>query len=377
MKLIRVLQFADVINRYDFIDNIIQCADTSKFEMSACVRTEDHNISAPVFSENTKYKLLAGNTRRDIPQTARRLARILREWQIDILHTHHFEQALIGALATWFYPKTKLIIGRHYSDSLYRLPQGFKSSALIKIEQTTNRKASRIIVPSQYIFEILTKKQNINPEKIDIVLYGFVTEKYNPPDAEEIDKIRTAFMMNGRFTVSNFSRLHEEKGHRYLIEAAALLKDKIPDLLILIVGEGPERKNLENQIRRLNLQDIVKLIGWRHDAMTIMAAADAVVQSTLQEAFSQVMVESLWMSKPLIITDVSGVADIIQNEENGIIVPKADQTALAEAIEKISLNKFLRDEIARNGRSFVEQNLYIGKIINLYEESYSKAVNMQ
>src|SRR5829696_2026482 len=120
--MIRVLEFADVINRSDFIDTIVQHADPAEFEMSVCVRTEDHNIARPEFSANTKYKLLPGNSRRDAVQTAWRLSKLLSEWHIDILHAHHFEQAIVGWMATRFHKRTKLVIGRHYSDSMYRQP---------------------------------------------------------------------------------------------------------------------------------------------------------------------------------------------------------------------------------------------------------------
>ena len=109
--------------------------------------------------------------------------------------------------------------------------------------------------------------------------------------------------------------------------------------------------------------------------MTIMSAVDAVVQSTLQEAFSQVMVETLWMSKPLVITDVSGAADIIRDGENGLLVPKADAAALAGAIERLVENAELRDRIAKNGHDFVAENLVIDKKIKDYERAFLDAFN--
>ena len=186
------------------------------------------------------------------------------------------------------------------------------------------------------IFDILTEKQSIASDKIDIVQYGFVPEKYSRPTSDDIEKLRREFGMEGRFAVANFGRLHEEKGHRYLIDAVAQLRESVPNLLVLCVGEGPERANIERQIRTLGVEENVRLVGWRTDAMTIMAAADAVVQSTLQEAFSQVMIEALWMSKPLVITDVSGAPDIIRNGENGLMVPKADADALAAAMSSLA-----------------------------------------
>ncbi len=107
--------------------------------------------------------------------------------------------------------------------------------------------------------------------------------------------------------------------------------------------------------------------------MAVMAAVDAVVQPTLHEAFSQVMVESLWMARPLVMTDVSGARDVIQHGENGLIVPTADSTALADAIVRLAGDAALRESIAKAGREYVVNNLTIEAIIPRYERAYLRA----
>jgi glycosyltransferase involved in cell wall biosynthesis len=375
--MIRVLQFADIINRYDFIDTIVQYADPEKFEIHVCVRSEEHNIATPVFKDTVRYQLLKGKGKKKLFATAWKLSRFLKKWNIDILHAHHFDQAIIGFLATKFYSKTKLVIGRHYSDALYRLPPGIKRKLLLKIEQKINRIASRIIVPSKYIYEILTQKQHIDSNKIDVILYGFDPKKYQVLSFDSIEAVRKEFAMENRFVVGNFSRLHEEKGHKYLIEAIRKVKDTIPELLVLIVGEGNERKNIEELVRKYELQNVVKLVGWRKDAMIIMKAVDIIVQTTLQEAFSQVMCEALWMEKPLVMTNVSGAVDIIQNEINGLIVSKANVQAIADAIDVLYQKPQLRTMLGNNGKKFIEQQLSISTVIKLYETSYSKTMGVK
>lgn len=372
--MIRVLEFADVINRYDFIDTLVEYADPKRFEMSVCVRSEEHGIAEPMRPRSGKYKLLKGTSRPSIPAAAWKLSRLLKEWEIDVVHAHHYDQAIIAWLATKLYRRTKLVIGRHYSDSLYRLSDKLKSRILIGLEQAINRHAARIIVPSRMIFEILTERQGIDPAKIDIVHYGFAPAKYAGVEASKIVGVRNEFAMDGKFVVANFSRLHEEKGHAFLVEAAAKLKDDIPNLLVICVGEGPERSSIEKQIKELGVGENVKLAGWRTDAMAIMAASDAVVQSTLQEAFSQAMIEALWMSKPLIMTDVSGARDVIRDGENGLIVQKADSSALADAIKRLVADPALGKEMAHAGRELVESDLVIEKKIKEYEQVFVKAV---
>ncbi len=371
--MIRVFQFADITNRYDFIDNIVQRADRDQFEIGVCVRSSASHIEAPVYADDTPRWVLNGTSRRQIPRAAYQLAHLLRRWRADILHTHLYDEAVIGWLATRIYPKTRLVVGRHYSDSIYRSTTGVKRKALIALEQMVNRAAARIIVPSTYIREILTRWQGIDPAKVDLVPYGFVPEKYIPPHPDEVQRLRAELGLEGRFVLGHFGRLHEEKGQRFLIRAMEDLHAEYPQLALLIAGEGPERAAIERQIRDAGLGDVVQLLGWRRDAMTLMAAVDAVVQPTLQEAFSQVMAEALWMGKPLVITKVSGATDIICDSQNGLLVDKGDAQALTEAIERLVRDDQLREKLAINGRHYVTQNLQIGDIILQYENSYKRS----
>lgn len=372
--MIRVLQFADVINRYDFIDTLVQYADPEKFEMSVCVRSEEHNIARPEFSAAIKYKMLTGNSRRDILPTAWKLAATLKEWKIDVIHAHHYYQGVIAWLATSIHPQTKFIFGRHYSDLIQNLPT-LKRSFYLKLEQKVNRAADRIIVPSTHIYDILTQQQKIDGTKIDVVAYGFAAEKYTSLTPDKIESVRRELGLDKRFVVATFGKLTEGKGVRFLAEAVIKLKDKIPNLLVLFVGEGDKHDFLENTIAVHGLENTIKILGWRADAMTIMANADVVVQPTLSEAFSQVMGEAMWLSKPLIITDVGGATDIIKNGENGMIVPKANADALAAAVETLFMNQALLEKIAKSGQIYVEKNLLIDKKIKEYENCFIKAAS--
>src|SRR5262249_22314564 len=138
-NMIRVLQFADVVNRYDFIDNIVQWADAGRFLVGVCVRSPQSNIAEPVYAQRTPRWVLGGLSRWSIPRAAWQLARLLRDWRAQILHVHHYDQAVIGWLATRLHPITRLVVGRHYSDAIYRSTAGLKRTGLLGIEQRVNR----------------------------------------------------------------------------------------------------------------------------------------------------------------------------------------------------------------------------------------------
>lgn len=371
---IRVLQFADIINRYDFIDNIIQHADRSRFSMSVCVRSEQSNIASPVFPEGIQHHKLNSTSRRDILRVAWQLGRLMRDWNINILHTHHYDAAIVGWLATRFYSPARLVVGRHYSDSIHRLPSVPKRRVLLQLEQLVNRAAERIIVPSQFIYQLLVRRQGIDPGKVDVVHYGFDSAKYTACPSDEVRHFRKEFGLDGRVSIGCFGRLDDQKGHRFLLEAMALMKSRPIRLRLLIVGEGPERAEFEKQAKAANLDEVVKFLGWRRDAMALMEAVDIVVQPTLQEAFSQVMVEAFYKRKPLVITRVSGAVDVIRDGVNGLLVPQQDATAIARAIERLADDSELRSRMGEAAYDFASKHLVIDKIIRKYEQSYLLAM---
>ncbi len=374
--MIRVLQLAACINRFDFIDNIVQYADPRRFAMGVAVGSEDCQIAEPVFRSETPRWVIPWRSRREIVTAACRLAGILCDWQADILHTHHYDESLIGWLATRLHRRTRLVVGRHYSDAIYRSATGLKRIALLGVERVMNRAATRIIVPSSSIVEILTCRQGADLANVDLIPYGFVAHKYAAPGPGARQEVRRELSLADRFVIGTFGRLHEEKGQRHLIEAMAMLRPRAPEVSLLIVGEGSERRNLERLIQDLGLADVVRLLGWRRDAMAVMAAVDAVVQPTLHEAFSQVMVEALWMARPLVMTDVSGARDVIKHGENGLIVPTGDPGALAEAIARLASDAALPESMGKAGREYVANNLSIEAIIPRYERAYLRAMGM-
>ncbi len=343
MRRIRVLHFARVINRHDFIDTVIRHADRERFSMLACTLWARSPIADPAYADiAVPHCVIRGDHRWQYPWTAAALLGVVKKHDVDILHVHHYDEALIG----W--------VKRRLLFALERLPY---------------HRARRVVVPSILIRDILLR-QGLPESRITLIPYGFDSGRYEPPSDEDLAALRSTLALDGRFVVACFGRLEPQKGQQFLIEAAVRLRRLMPTILVLLVGEGPGRIALENQIREHGLEDHVRLTGWRRDVLRIMASAHVVAQPTLQEAFSQVMAEALWMGRALVITPVGGVADIIRTGENGVVVPFGDEAALATAIHELAQDESRRRSLGRNGRAFAEQTLDIRRVIPRHERLY-------
>jgi glycosyltransferase involved in cell wall biosynthesis len=373
---IRVLQLADVVNRHDFIDVIVEYADPTRFDVSVATFGRVPNIADPGYVDRgvRLAGLGAGAGRRSYPRALGRLRRLLLHWRIDVVHCHHYDPAVL----TWFATRcssVRFVVGRHYSDAIELNTTGLRRRAYLGLERRVLAAAASTIVPSTMIAG-LVETQGVHADRVHLVPYAFVAAKYEHATSVDTGAVRRSVgLRDDDFVVGTFARLYADKGHRYLLAAVAALVPTCPELRWLVVGDGAERASLESQVRSAGLGRHVRFVGWRRDALPLMAATDVVVQPTLQEAFSQVMGEAMWLERPLVMTDVSGATDIVEDGVNGFVVPKRDPSALGSAILRLHADEHLRREVAAAGRRWVTTELTPERVVPRYEAVYERALD--
>lgn len=370
--MITVLHLSHIINSYDFIDVVIRHADRSRFRMLAATFTDDGSVKPG----SVEYPVtnLGVRCRADFPRAAIHLWRFLNTERVDVLHAHHFDPTLVGVLATSYGHRPRLVIGRHYSDALYQLTPWWKRRAYLAVEGVCNRAAARIVAPSSMVWRILVERQGVLPEKVVQIPYGFDFAKHCLSRLDAPSRLRQELGLDGKVVIGTFSRLNADKGHTYLFRAFARLQARWPELRLLLVGEGNIRQELEDEVRARGLTNSVLFTGWRRDVMDLMGMVDIVVQPSLHEAFSQVMVEALALQKPLIFSDASGVRDVVRHRWNGMIVPQKDHEALAAAIAELLERPEAARLMGERGCEFVRRELGIRALVGRYETTYLEAI---
>jgi glycosyltransferase involved in cell wall biosynthesis len=367
---IRILHLADVVNRRDFIDNVVRNLDPGLFHVEVCTLGDQSNIEDPRYDlTDISHWTVARKTRWHLPWVALRVGFLLRQRRIDVVHAHHFEPCLIAALAVTMSPRARLVVGRHYSDAIYLHTSGWRQRVMLALEHWVNARACRIVAPSGVILDLL-RDQGVPPGRVALIPYGFDRSKFSDISSDRVLRQRSDLHLDGHVSIATFARLYVDKGHKFVLDAlpAALLH--IPNLRYLIVGDGPDRAKLEEQVVRCGLTDHVSFLGWRRDVPELMSAVDIVVQPSLQEAFSQSMVETLLLGRPLIATDVSGAREIVPDPSAGIVVPKGDHTALAAAIVELATNPARRAALGAAGQKHACANLTVTSMVSQMEAVY-------
>ncbi|NOT83201.1 MAG: glycosyltransferase [Methylococcaceae bacterium] len=168
------------------------------------------------------------------------------------------------------------------------------------------------------------------------------------------------------------ARLNPIKNHHLLLEAFALVQQQVPHSALVIVGDGELRRELEAYTQTLKLTSSVFFLGDRTDVNTLLAGLDVFVLSSNNEGYSLALLEAAAGSLPLVATAVGGNADIVEHNQNGLIVPPKQPTALAAALIKLLENPERANLMGNNARIWVEKNASVQAMADAYEQLYTR-----
>jgi glycosyltransferase involved in cell wall biosynthesis len=294
-----------------------------------------------------------------------RFRRILAEEQPDILHTHKNNALLFAYFATMGMRRPVWVANR---GTVYPLSRNPLAHFIHK------RNVARIFAVAGAVRDALVK-DGIAGDKVEVVYGSFDPSRFCPEVSGE--KMRNLWhVVPDTPLVGLVGSLNTpKKGHEVLLKAAALLKDRHPDLRFVLVGEGsPE--SLKSLASSLGVSDRVIFAGFTEAVPAALAAFDIVVCSSLRgEGLTGALREALAMARPVISSDVAGNRELVINGQTGLLVPPGDPTALADAIETIMKDEKLARTCALGGRELVLELCTEEKRVDHVERIYRKLLS--
>ncbi len=209
------------------------------------------------------------------------------------------------------------------------------------------KKAAAVISNSRGLKE-LALKTNPN-QKIDIIYNGIDTNKFYPDEARRDKK---------HFIITpGASRITDRKGLIYLIEAVNELKEKYPQIILEIMGEGNAKEKLKKTVKDLNMNEKVKFLGRipREETFSYYQKASVFVLPSFNEGMSNAMLEALASGLPILATPTGGSDELVQDGKNGFILKMKNSDDIAEKIVRIVENDALRKEMSSESRNLAEK----------------------
>lgn len=211
-----------------------------------------------------------------------------------------------------------------------------------------------------------------NPRKFSVIHNGIAPEN----DSTEMrEAARADLRVGDRVVGAIVARLSGRKGHATLLQSMAMLRDDGVAPLILVVGDGPERGQLEQQAKELRLDaSRVRFLGARSDVERVLRAADFFVLPSDTEGLPLSVLEAMAHELPIVASRVGGIPEIIETNEQGLLVPPGDPAALAEAIRRVVEDPALRRSLAAAARTRVNTEFSIAKTVENYDRLYRTAL---
>jgi glycosyltransferase involved in cell wall biosynthesis len=299
-----------------------------------------------------------------------KLFRLLREREIDVLHTHLPYAGIVGRLAASLAGVKAIVSTEHGLTESHHPLTRLLNVLTLPLNHAT-------IAVSQATARSILKYKITRPERIQVIYNGIDIGELNSiqTDTESIKK--SLGIDEHSLVVGTVANIRPEKGLRYLVEAARLVLEQKPEVTFVIVGRETSKESLvrlQGLAKSLKIRDRIIFTGFRHDALQIMTTFDVFVLPSMWEAFALVIMEAMGLGKPIVATNVGGVPEAIDDGVNGFLVPPRDPKRLALRILELLNDDELRNRMGQKGRKKVLRMFGIEHMVQNVEQVYTTAL---
>lgn len=291
----------------------------------------------------------------------RRLAVIVAEHKIEIVHAHHQTAANYAELL-WRSKQIPYVVTVH----------GPWHSAPFK---KANYKAfRRLIAVSHSLQQLLISRYGVQPEHVRTIHNGIDASRFEGIARADAVRFRSSFGMGtDEIVLSLIGRIAKAKGHFDLLSALKLLPPDIP-YRCLIVGEGKEHVRLERLAESLGLSQKVTFCGYQSNIPVVLAATNILLLPSYREGLPLAIVEAMLSHVPVIAASVGGIPEIITHSQNGLLFQAGDIRTLATLIRQLVGDANLRQRLAQAGHRTAVERCLVGRMVDETEAYYKSIV---
>lgn len=311
------------------------------------------------------------------------IKKIIREFKPAVIHTHGAKPGVVGRLAGWRM-KVPVIIHTFHGHVFHSYFNPFVSEKIVWLERMLAKISTAVIAINQLLVKELVEQYKITgSEKIRLIRLGVETENFTDADGSKRKKFRQEFLLEDDETaVGIIGRLVPVKQHKLFLEIAEqLIHSTQKKLRFIIIGNGPEKKNLEKLLlqKKITFSNAgvgfdpaaaVVFTSWRHDMEVVYAGLDIVMLTSLNEGTPVSIMEAMSSAKPVVSTNAGGVSELIETGYTGFVGTGKEQ--LAGQVLLLINDEAKRKAIAANALAFAAQYLSkkfeVDQLTKLYTE---------
>jgi len=297
------------------------------------------------------------------------IAKKLKEGEFSLLHTHDYKANLLGLIAARL-AKVPSVATVHLHDlstyalRLYRL-----------LDLVTLRFFPKVITVAESLRQELIGA-GLPADKLVTIHNAIDAQAFASQAEADNHRLREQLGIEDQQPiVSTVGRLSPQKRHQDFLEAARRTLAVLPGAHFLVIGDGPERGDLEALAASLGIDSAVSFLGHRQDVAAWMAISDVIVMASIREGLPYVLLEALALAKPVVATCVGGVPELIRDGETGLLVPTQQPARMAEAILYVLSHGEEAARLGEKGRELVWQKFSPQSMAHKTAEVYREVLS--
>lgn len=307
-----------------------------------------------------------------LPAYVNRAALLLAELKPDVVHTHQIGVA-------WYLGQAARSIGgvpvlhTEHGDAFARSVSWWNTVKARFLFRETARFIHRFCCVSEEIAAAVTRWRTVPRAKVNVVVNGIPTEpQLDLPSRESVRE--SLGIPAGVPLIGTVGRLSEVKQQDLLIRAVAKLRATIPDVRLLLVGEGPERDRLKEIAAQSGVADRVVFAGYQSCPEQYLRTMSVFALTSRSEGFPVSLLEA-WLAKvPIVCSAVGGIPGFVTDEVDGLLFPPNDEASLTKALARVLEDPMLSSRLADAGHKVLRERYSIERMASEYEAGYRELV---
>jgi len=245
---------------------------------------------------------------------------------------------------------------------------GIATKVRFRLQKFVFNKVDKIVVPSYFLREVLTKYYHVNPVKISVI--------YNSIDLKDFERVARENLRGFKKRIVTVGRLVRHKRINRIIKVVKQLAEVFPDISLLIVGEGPERWSLEKLSEELRVTGQVKFYGRasHEETVKLLHEADLFLLNSIYEGLPHSVIEAMACRTPVIATNIKGTNEVIENGKTGLLVNPDSDEELRDKIIQLLKDESLRKKIVENAYHKVLERFTWEQNLGILEKELEKVI---
>ncbi len=293
-----------------------------------------------------------------------RLVAVIRDREIDIIHSHGYKSDILGVVAA-----------RRAGIRCVMTPHGFEKTRDLKLKlfvglgRLAMKYADAVTPLSRQIYDIV-RKQGIDDEHNHYIQNGL--------DLSEIETVSRSARKDGESRrIGYVGQLNRRKNVIDILDVFDRLNRRHPDLELVLVGDGDQRAELERQARQLPSGARIRFTGFRDDRLDLLQSFDLFIMTSAQEGIPRCLMEAMATGVPVAAYRIPGVDQLIDHEQTGLSATFGDTGALAEQCDRLLTDEDLARSLSHNARALIRADFSAQRMADEYLDLYRSLARAQ